>query len=154
MAEFWIRPARPPDGERLEAALAQWLPADRARLLTPGIPGEAAAGACFVAESGSGGLAGFVETIVAPDSPGVGYVHFIWVSPDYRMQGLGRGLYRRALRGLRARGCRCAAAVVSRDSPGAIAFHEHLGFRPSDDTGLAVEVPATGGQGVVYVLAI
>jgi ribosomal protein S18 acetylase RimI-like enzyme len=107
-----------------------------------------------VAESESGELAGFIETIVSPSAPGIGYVHFVWVSPEFRMLGLGRELYQRALRGLRERGCRSAAAVVSRDSPGAIAFHERLGFRRSGDTGLAVELPATGGQGDVYALVI
>jgi ribosomal protein S18 acetylase RimI-like enzyme len=154
VAEFRIRPAVPADSARVTGALAEWLPGERARQLTPRIPADRAGASCFIAEAADGDLAGFVEAIASPDTPGTGYVHFVWVSPEFRQRGVGRGLYRAVLAALRERGCRTVAAVVSLDSPGAIAFHERLGFRRSDGTGLDVEVPATGGKGVVYVLSI
>lgn len=151
MAEFRIRSAMPEDSARVASALAEWLPGERARQLTPRIPAGVAGEPCFIAESPDGELAGFVEAIASADVPGAGYVHFVWVSPQFRQQGLGRSLYQAVLAALRERGCRTVAAVVSLDSPGAIAFHERLGFRRSEACGLGVVVPATGGQGVEFV---
>ncbi|MGB8020533.1 MAG: GNAT family N-acetyltransferase [Candidatus Nanopelagicales bacterium] len=89
-----------------------------------------AADTSFIVESADGDLAGFVFALVTQAEPATGYIHFVWVSPELRRQGLGRRMYERVYERLRRRGCTRVAAVASPGNRGSIQFHRRLGFEP------------------------
>lgn len=148
-----VRPAREGDDDLVRVALAEWMSPERAVALAPHVAGATSSGTAFVVQDESGSVAGFVVGFVEPDAPGVGYVHFVWVSPEHRGHGVARALYEHLFEALRAAGCREVRAVVSERSKGARAFHDHLGFRPAADTGLEVTHPLAG-SGAVLVLGL
>jgi ribosomal protein S18 acetylase RimI-like enzyme len=125
-----VRVRRPRDGDDqgLARALGAWMSPERVAALLP--PGSLArfADTSAVAEDADGEVVGFLIALVSPTAAEVGYVHFVWVSPEVRGHGVGRRLYLAAADLLRVRGCRMLEAVTSPRNQGAIAFHQRLGF--------------------------
>ncbi|HEX6888036.1 MAG TPA: GNAT family N-acetyltransferase [Candidatus Nanopelagicales bacterium] len=113
----------------VSAALSDWMPPERvARLLPRGSLTHCAETSVLAIDPTDDAVAGLLIALVDDEHPQVGYVHFVWVSPERRGTGLGRRLYRAALELLHARGCTVVEAVTGRDNRGAIAFHRRLGF--------------------------
>jgi ribosomal protein S18 acetylase RimI-like enzyme len=123
-----IREPRPEDHGRVIAALGEWMPGSRAEELLPRLYLTHFASTSLVAEADDGSLAGFVVAFESQATAGVGYIHFVWVSPEYRGSGVGRALYTGVFDLLRERGCHLVEAVTRRANLGSIAFHERLGF--------------------------
>ena len=90
---------------------------------------DARAGAFWVAEV-AGQLAGFVTFGSFRGGPGYAATveHSIVLSDAAQGQGLGRGLMTRAMDGAAAQGHHVMVAAISSANPGAVAFHEKLGF--------------------------
>lgn len=63
------------------------------------------------------------------DQAGVGAVQNLGIVPDYRDQGLGSSLLRRALQGFRESGVDRVYLEVTAENEGAIRLYERLGFR-------------------------
>lgn len=151
---FTLRPATPADYEPIVEALGEWMPAETVRILLPRsyLQRFAATSTVAWAESGEPGspteLAGFLVAFPSPLHPEVGYVHFVWVAPQFRGCGLGTRLHRHAWATLAGLGCTTVEAVCSPANHGAIEFHEALGFgtRPA---GAEVDLP--GGEDVVVL---
>lgn len=133
-----IRRPRAGDHARVITALGEWMPGPKAEELLPRLYLTHFADTSLVADSDDGSLAGFVVAFESQDAPGVGYIHFVWVSPEYRGAGVGTALYEGAFDLLRARGCHLVEVVTRRANRGSIAFHERLGFAP--------DVPGTGAD--------
>jgi ribosomal protein S18 acetylase RimI-like enzyme len=127
-----IRTPIPGDHARVIAALGEWMPGPRAEELLPRLYLTHFADTSLVADADDGSLAGFVVAFESRATPGVGYIHFVWVAPEYRGSGVGRALYEAVFELLRAHGCRMVEAVTRRANQGSVAFHEQLGFACDD----------------------
>jgi GNAT superfamily N-acetyltransferase len=93
--------------------------------------GAAPAGFCF-AES---------EEQASPrDAGGAGWIHELWVEPDWRRRGVGAALVRPALDFLARRASRISVRVEAANSDG-LGFWSALGFRPRANV---LELPARG----------
>jgi L-amino acid N-acyltransferase YncA len=148
-----IRPATAADGSRAFAALAEWMPEQRARQLAPSLRPAGGSEIVYVADDPDGTLAGFIIAVAPERSSGAGYIHFVWVAPASRGAGLGRELYAAALAELRRRNCRQVLAVVAERNHGGLRFHARLGFRPVVDPGF--DVPdRPGGPSVTLALRL
>lgn len=128
VAGFVVRPPVPGDERDVLAALGMWMDPERAEVLLPRSYLVQFAATSLVARASDGEVAGFLIAFPSGHAPSVGYVHFVWVAPQFRGIGLGRALYARAFVVLRAAGCVMVEAVTSPRNPGAAAFHAHLGF--------------------------
>jgi ribosomal protein S18 acetylase RimI-like enzyme len=84
---------------------------------------------CFVAEDGDR-LAG---TILAGHDGRRGHIYHLAVHPDYRRQGIGRGLVQAALDALRDEGITKAMLVVFQENIGGNEFWETQGFTTRND---------------------
>lgn len=118
------------DHALITSALAAWSVDPAALEAIPQRLVSESADTSFIVESAEGDLAGFVLTLVTQAEPATGYVHFAWVSPELRRQGLGRQMYERVFERLRQRGCTRVAAVASPRNRGSLEFHRRLGFSP------------------------
>jgi predicted GNAT superfamily acetyltransferase len=137
---FAVRRPVPGDDSAVEEALGDWMDPDRVAQLLPRAYLIDFADTSVVARSASGEVAGFLIAFPSVHSPSVGYVHFVWVAPQFRGAGLGRALYAHAFDLLRSAGCRLVEAVTSPRNPGAAAFHAHLGFdRDARATGADIQ---------------
>lgn len=127
-AGFEIRHPAPGDEQEVLVALGEWMDPQRAVALLPPACLVTFAETSLVARAAEGEIAGFLIAFPSSAVPSVGYVHFVWVAPQFRGHGLGRALYVRAFDLLESAGCRLVEAVTSPRNPGAAAFHAHLGF--------------------------
>jgi len=125
---FDLRQPSPGDERDVLAALGEWMPRDTVAALLPSAYLLRFAATSLVARDQEGEVAGFLIAFPSSENPGVGYVHFVWVAPQARGRGLGRGLYSAAFGLLASAGCRMVEAVTSPQNPGAVAFHARLGF--------------------------
>jgi ribosomal protein S18 acetylase RimI-like enzyme len=64
----------------------------------------------------------------------------VYVDPDHHGRGLGTELTKHVLAHATADGCDGVALDVSRDNPTAIHVYESLGFEPTDETPMEVEM--------------
>lgn len=159
---FLIRPPRPGDHLAIVAAVREWTDRRDVEALAPVALLEGAADTCFVAEDGDGAIAGFVVAFESAVAPGIGYIHFVWVSPEHRGRGVARALYGRVFRALRQRGCRRVEAVTATRNEDSLAFHRALGFVAGRGditdhrTGEGARAPAGAGlpDGVQRVLLV
>lgn len=81
-------------------------------------------------------LVGFLVGFVSQTHPDEAYIHFVGVHPDFRKEGLARGLYERFFEEVQRRGCRRVRCITSPGNTGSVAFHERMGFavEPGDTT--------------------
>lgn len=70
-----------------------------------------------------GFLIGFIS-----QADSIGYVHFVGVNPEYREQGIGKGLYRLFFDKLKKLGVPEVECVTSPINETSIRFHKKLGF--------------------------
>jgi aminoglycoside 6'-N-acetyltransferase I len=87
----------------------------------------------FVAVEPAGELVGFIEATLHADAPGcrthpVAYLEGWYVEPDYRRQGTGRELVRRAERWAVERGCREIASDALVENSVSRTAHRALGY--------------------------
>ncbi|HIF76753.1 MAG TPA: N-acetyltransferase family protein [Sulfitobacter sp.] len=110
----------------------------------------ARAGAFWVAED-SGQVMGFVTYGSFRGGPGYGATveHSIVLADAAQGQGLGRGLMTRAVEAAAAQGHHVMVAAISSANPGAVTFHEKLGFA---QVGRMPEVGRKHGQWLDLIL--
>lgn len=100
---------------------------------------------------------GFLIGFISQTAPEEAYIHFVGVHPDYRKDGVGRALYERFFKSVRAKGCASVGCVTSPVNKTSIAFHLSMGFQPkAGDTeinGIAVhrDYDGAGEDRVVFV---
>jgi GNAT superfamily N-acetyltransferase len=122
-----IRPAKPHDWERAMAVVVEWWGGRDLRALLPRVFFEHFGNTSLVAEH-EDELIAFLVGFACPAHVGEAYVHFIGVHPAWRRTGMGRDLYARFERTVRASGCDVIRAMASPVNGGSIAFHTRLGF--------------------------
>jgi ribosomal protein S18 acetylase RimI-like enzyme len=92
-------------------------------------------GTSWIAETGSGRLAGFLVGFISPDDPATAYVHMVAADPNMRRQGIGRALYRAFIDDVAARGVRAVRAITWPGNRRSVEFHRALGFAVDDGPG-------------------
>lgn len=146
-----LRPPTMADYPVVVAGLSQWMAGRSVEDLLPRFFVTHFPDTSVLAETADGQLLGFAIAFESQATPGMGYIHFVWVRPDRRGGGLARRLYAHVFDLLRARGCTMVEVVTTPRNPGAIAFHEHLGFRvedaehPGDPAGLHADIAPHAG---------
>lgn len=140
MAALRVRTPEPGDHARVITALSEWMPRPKAELLLLEPYLTHFTRTSLVAEVPTGEVVGFVVAFPSQVNPDMGYIHFVWVSPELRGSGLGRTLYEMVFDLLRARGCSAVEAVTRSANTGSLVFHERLGF------GVAPDGQARGGE--------
>jgi L-amino acid N-acyltransferase YncA len=132
MDELAWRPLEESDHEPVLATLSAWSSGRDFHALLPRLFFEHFTDTSLIAEDAEGNLAGFIVAFVSQTRVRTGYVHFVWVSPQLRQQGLARQLYERVFVLLRDRGCRRVEAVTIPENSSSLAFHELMGFTAKD----------------------
>ncbi|MGI5184999.1 GNAT family N-acetyltransferase [Dactylosporangium sp. CA-152071] len=82
----------------------------------------------YVLDLSGGRLGAFLVGFVSQSDPGVGYIHFVGVSPALRRTGVGGRLYRRFFTDVAARGVRRVHSITGVANRQSLAFHTRLGF--------------------------
>lgn len=102
----------------------------------------------LVADRGEGKLAGFLIATVERELPiyrlaEYGFIHDIWVEPDYRHEGVGRRLVLTAIERFAQLGMRQVRCDTAAANQPARALMQSCGMRPSV-TEMLVELPSIG----------
>ena len=79
-------------------------------------------------------LCGLMEVAIHTAAPGcitnrIGYLEAWYIDPDFRQQGIGRGLVEAAETWARTQGCNEMASDTDRSYPISPTAHDHLGYR-------------------------
>ena len=82
----------------------------------------------FLVAEDESSIAGFLEGILFPGTPPIGYVYFVAVDPGARGMGSGRALVQESLRLFRSRGTDRVFAAVPRDNDPSMRLFESLEF--------------------------
>jgi len=137
MADGEITLRRPVEADhaRLIRVVDDWWGGRRLRYLLPRLWLQHFTSTSWIAEAGTGELAGFLVGFVSADHPFVGYIHMAASSPNHRRHGVGRRLYAAFADDLRSRGVRELRAITWAGNRQSIAFHTALGFRVDDGPG-------------------
>jgi len=141
MDELSWRPLDESDHEPVLATLSAWSRGRDFHALLPRLFFAHFSDTSLIVEDAEGNLAGFIITFVSQTQLRTGYVHFVWVSPQLRRQGLARQLYERVFVLLRDRGCRRVEAVTIPENSASLAFHERMGFTAKGRGGSPFEAP-------------
>jgi ribosomal protein S18 acetylase RimI-like enzyme len=128
MGELAWRPLVESDHEQVLATLSAWSSGRDMHALLPRLFFAHFSDTSLIAEDDEGGLAGFIIAFVSQTQLRTGYIHFVWVSPQLRQQGLARQMYERVFALLRERGCQRVEAVTIPENAGSLAFHDRMGF--------------------------
>ena len=91
-----IRHAEPGDHARVAAVIDDWWGGRRMRDMLPRLFFTHFRDTSFVAEDGTGGIAGFLCGFLSQTYADQAYVHFVGVAPAKRGAGLARALYERS----------------------------------------------------------
>jgi ribosomal protein S18 acetylase RimI-like enzyme len=141
MEELVWRPLVESDHEPVLATLAAWSSGRDYHALLPRLFFAHFSATSVIVEDAEGTPAGFVIAFVSQTQAETGYIHFVWVSPQCRRQGLAQQLYRRVFALLREAGCRRVEAVTIPENTGSLAFHEHMGFTARGRGGSPFDAP-------------
>jgi ribosomal protein S18 acetylase RimI-like enzyme len=150
MGELTWRPLVESDHEPVLAALSAWSSGRDFHALLPRPLFAHFSSTSLIGQHPDGTVAGFVIALVSQAHPDTGYIHFVWVSPEDRGQGLARSMYERVFVLLRDRGCRRVEAVTIPENTASLAFHDRMGFRArgtGEPPALAPVVPDHAGPG-------
>ncbi len=130
------------DHARVLAVLSDWWGGRDLSHLLPRLYFQHFNDAGFIVEQDHD-LVAFLIGFMSQSEPGVAYIHFVGVHPDWRKHGLGRQLYERFFERARAKGARTVHCITAPSNTGSIAFHTAMGFEaaysvpdydgPSDD---------------------
>jgi L-amino acid N-acyltransferase YncA len=129
MGELRWRPLVEADHEPVLAALSAWSGGRDMHALLPRLFFAHFSDTSLIVEDADGGVGGFIIALVSQTHPDTGYIHFVWVSPQLRGDGLARQMYERVFALLREQGCRRVEAVTIPANSGSLAFHDRMGFR-------------------------
>jgi ribosomal protein S18 acetylase RimI-like enzyme len=121
-----IRHAEPSDYGRVVPLVDAWWGGREMAAMLPKLFFVHFRDTSFVADAPDGGLAGFLCGFRSQTFPDEAYVHFVGVSPDLRVAGLGRALYERFFEAVRPR--TVVRAVTSPANERSVAFHRAIGF--------------------------
>ncbi len=118
-----------PEDERTRLDRAAW-ERDFRRKISPYVEGGRTE--AWVAEDASGGLLGYLllgeSGWLTPEPHG--FIYDVWVAPEHRGKGIGKGLVSWAADWARARGYRKIKLEVADSNARARHVYEELGFRP------------------------
>jgi ribosomal protein S18 acetylase RimI-like enzyme len=157
MAEVAWRPLVESDHEPVLATLSAWSGGRDMHALLPRLFFSHFSGTSLIGLDPDGMPAGFIIAFVSQTHQDTGYIHFVWVSPALRRQGLARQMYDRVFDLLRAQGCRRVEAVTIPENTGSLAFHERLGFTATgtgEPPSRAPVVPHHSGPGQHRVVLV
>jgi GNAT superfamily N-acetyltransferase len=118
----------PSDYPRIISVLNEWWGGRRMSEMLPKLFFVHFNTTSFVAEEDAS-IVGFLVGFVSQTLPEEAYIHFSGVHPDFRKQGIARGLYERFFESVRAKGCRLVRCVTSTVNKTSISFHIALGFQ-------------------------
>jgi len=82
----------------------------------------------FIAEKDSQ-IVGFLTGFFSQTYVNEAYIHFVGVHPNYRMKGIGQGLYKHFFETMREHNRNIVHCVTAPINTGSIAFHTHMGFQ-------------------------
>jgi len=119
------------DHARVLSVLNDWWGGRNLRHLLPRLYFQHFNDTSFIVEK-DGALVAFLIGFVSQSEPGVSYIHFVGVHPEYRQGGIARALYERFFELARARGAREVHLITSPVNAGSIAYHLRLGFTASN----------------------
>lgn len=137
-----IRPLAPEDYELVTAIIDEWWGGRPVRTLLPRLFFEHFNSTSF-AVGATGTIQAFLIGFISQSYPGVAYVHFVGVNPVMRTFGLGRALYERFFRVVRALGCTEVQCITSPINTDSIEFHQKMGFVLLSGSGEISGVPVT-----------
>jgi len=113
----------------------EWWGGRRVHDLLPRLWFQHFTGTSWIATDQAGVPVGFLIGFIAPDDPSVAYIHMVGVNPNRRRTGLGRAMYARFINDARTTGVRTVKSVTWPGNRTSIAFHQALGFEPTDGPG-------------------
>lgn len=141
MGDLHWRPLAESDHEPVLATLSAWSGGRDIHALLPRRFFSDFSGTSLIAADPDGEIAGFIIAFVSQTHADTGYIHFVWVSPEVRRQGLARQMYDRVFALLRERGCMRVEAVTIPENAGSLAFHHSMGFRARGNGGSPFDAP-------------
>ncbi|RLP52833.1 MAG: GNAT family N-acetyltransferase [Ketobacter sp.] len=101
-----------------------------------------------------GKVVGFIVGFLSDSVRDTGYVHFVGVDPECRMQGVGKELYSKFSEFCAVNGVKIVKCVTSPQNTDSITFHHRLGFKASgyDSKGHPIPILNYDGPGEDRVL--
>lgn len=96
----------------------------------------------FVAESTSGGIAGFVLGFISQENPEEAYIHLLCVDPKMRGRNIGRKLVDVFINAAASKGCKKVNLITKPINWNSISFYKKLGFL-EDKAGKTMNVLGT-----------
>jgi pimeloyl-ACP methyl ester carboxylesterase/ribosomal protein S18 acetylase RimI-like enzyme len=130
-AGFTLRKPVEADHARVVAVLNDWWGGRDLSHLLPRLYFHHFNHSSFIIEK-DGQLAAFLTGFISQAEPGVAYIHFVGVHPQYRKDGLARAMYERFFGLARARGAREVHCITGTVNATSIAFHQRMGFHISE----------------------
>lgn len=128
MAELRVRPLRSSDRAAVLGELSAWSPALDIAAMLPEPLFTDLPGTSLIALDNEDAVAAVLIAMV-PKPPGdLGYIHFVWVSPQLRGGGVARALYQRVFAAMVDLGATHVEAATAAANHGAVEFHRKLGF--------------------------
>ena len=127
LAQIAIRPAKPSDYGRVIGRVNVWWGGRDMAPMLPKLFFLHFEGTSFVAEDGDD-LLGFLCGFLSQTAEDEAYIHFVGVSPEHRVAGIGRALYQRFFDEVRGQGRTVVRCVTSPGNQESVSFHEALGF--------------------------
>lgn len=98
---------------------------------------------CFSARTFDGKLIGFVLSFISQDTPDEGYIHTIFVHPDWRKAGVAKNLYNKLFFELSTKGVKKIRLITSIENELSRNFHLSMGFQYAIECDTTIDgVPA------------
>lgn len=97
---------------------------------------------CFAARTFQGELIGFALSFISQDMESEGYIHTIFVHPDWRKKAVAKNLYNKVFFSLVNRGVKKVRLITSVENSLSQSFHKALGFEYSRECdSMAGDIP-------------